>query len=303
MAADFAPWGRPLAPVTADGLTLNAVLSEVASARGHAILLQGRTEFVEKYAGVAAALNQRGLSVAALDWRGQGSSPRLLDDAMLGHVSDFAAYRADLDALLALPEVAALPGPRLLVAHSMGGAIALDWLRRGGANTVWGLVLSAPMLGLKLAAPLRWLAPKLAGLAVKAGLAERYAPGGGAAPYVASGFEDNVLTGDASSFNALADYLRVHPQVALGGPSHGWLKAAFDVMADLDGLTPPVPTLALLGSQEALVSPDAIRALAARPGGRLAVIDGARHEPFIETAARRAAVWSAIDSFLADMVP
>src|SRR6185503_7606312 len=44
--------------------------------RGVCMLLNGLTEFIEKYQEVADELNARGFVVASLDWRGQGASER-----------------------------------------------------------------------------------------------------------------------------------------------------------------------------------------------------------------------------------
>ena len=60
------------------------------------------TEYIEKYAHVAEALNAAGYAVASLDWRGQGLSERACDDPMKGHIDRFSEYQADIDALLAL---------------------------------------------------------------------------------------------------------------------------------------------------------------------------------------------------------
>jgi lysophospholipase len=300
MAPAFGPWGRVLKPMTADGVTLHARLAEVAGARGHVVLLTGRTEFTEKYAEVAREFMDRGFSVVSLDWRGQGASPRLTDEPMLGHVEDFAEYRADLEALLALPAVGMLPGPRVVLAHSIGGAIALRWLadQPGAARA---LILSAPMLGLTFPLGLGLVAPPMARAAVALGLGRRFAIGGGPASYLEQGFEGNVLTSDEAAFAALADFARENPHAALGGPSWRWVREAYRVMEGLP-TTPPVPTLALLGADEALVSAKAIRSLAGKPGGALVELPGARHEPLIETEATRAAVWRAIDGFLADQL-
>jgi alpha-beta hydrolase superfamily lysophospholipase len=62
----------------------------------------------------------------------------------------------------------------------------------------------------------------------------------------------------------------------------------------------PVPTLFVLGSAEAVVDPAAVRRAAREAGARLLVVDGARHECFIETPARQAMVWQGIDAFLAE---
>lgn len=302
MPADFAPWGEPLALTARDGVALRGAVSRPAGARAHVLLLPGRTEFLEKYAGVVAALGARGLAVASLDWRGQGGSARLARDASLGHVDDFAAFRTDLDALLAAPQVAALPGPRLVVAHSMGGAIGLSWLVEEGGAGVRAAVFSAPMLGLPLRPPVGWIAPGLARLAVRLGLGRAYAPGGGPQPYCFGPFEENLLTGDADSHAALGAFLRTNPGLGLGGPSFGWLAAAFDAMQALRERPVPVPSLFFVGTAEKVVDPVAIRNAARLAGARLVEIDGGRHEAFIETAPRRAALWQAIDDFLDEAI-
>lgn len=302
MQPAIGPWGQPLSLVAPDGIALHGAVLAVPGARAHAILLPGRTEFVEKYAAVAKALAARGLSVAAVDWRGQGASARLLADPMIGHVGRFADFHTDLDTLLAHPDVAALPGPRLLVAHSMGGCIALGWLLSRAAHGVTGAVFSAPMLGLRLRPPFGFIAPGLARLAVRLGLARFYAPGGGPKPYALGPFENNLLTGDATVFAELGAWLRAHPSAGLGGPSFGWLAASFDEMHALRGRPVPVPALFAVGTEEGIVDALAVRRAADAPGARLVVLEGARHEGFIETAQVRAALWAAIDGFLADVL-
>ena len=64
------------------------------------LLLQGLSEFLEKYAEVAAGLTGRGFEVYSFDWRGQGHSP--LDGAKAPGV--FARHLSDLHEMLqALP--------------------------------------------------------------------------------------------------------------------------------------------------------------------------------------------------------
>src|SRR5690606_16833709 len=110
-----------------------------------ALVLPGRTEVIEKYGLVVRDLAAAGWGALVVDWRGQGLSDRALPDPLKGHVSDFAEYQRDLDAVLA---VAAdlVPGPLPWLAHSMGGCIALRGLTRGLPCTA--AAFSAPMLGL-----------------------------------------------------------------------------------------------------------------------------------------------------------
>src|SRR6218665_39815 len=46
--------------------------------RGTICLVQGRTEFIEKYFETVADFRRRGFAVATFDWRGQGGSDRLI---------------------------------------------------------------------------------------------------------------------------------------------------------------------------------------------------------------------------------
>src|SRR5262245_44843306 len=80
----------------ADGMRLRAAIFETENRGGTVILLQGRTETMEKYFETACDLQKRGFSVATLDWRGQGGSERLLPDPLKGHVRDFSDYLQDL---------------------------------------------------------------------------------------------------------------------------------------------------------------------------------------------------------------
>jgi lysophospholipase len=183
--------------------------------RGRVALLHGRTEFLEKYIEVAAALSERGFDVVSTDWRGQGRSDRLLADARRGHVGAFADYQRDLKALLAAPEAQG-DGPLVMLAHSMGGAIGLRALDEG--HDFKAAIFSAPMWGVKLPLWAYPVARLIAGAGVGVGLAGSYAPGGGGAtPYALRGFDDNLLTADREQFDRIADRTREAGEYALGG--------------------------------------------------------------------------------------
>lgn len=269
--------------------------------RGTALIFSGRTEYIEKYGRVAGDLRARGFAVATLDWRGQGLSERPLTNPMKGHVGDFAEYQRDVEAFLAAPEVAALPGPRLLLCHSMGGCIGMRALMEGRAQPE-AAVMSAPMLGLAMSGAQRALAHVLSVLAGPLGLGERFTPD--PKPDVGyvlkTAFERNNLTTDREHYAWMRRHLEAAPDLALGPPTIGWLAAALREMRAI-AKAPPLatPMLMLLGSREEIVSPSAIRAFAARCGNcELAEIAGAKHEILMETPEIRAEVWRRIDAFL-----
>jgi alpha-beta hydrolase superfamily lysophospholipase len=71
-------------PIKAVGATLRAARFEAAPdvpARGTCVLLNGQTEFIEKYFEVIDELRGRGFAVATMDWRGQGGSGRMTEDS------------------------------------------------------------------------------------------------------------------------------------------------------------------------------------------------------------------------------
>ena len=266
----------------ADGVRLRGVAWR-GGQQGTVLLFTGRTEYIEKYGRVAADLAQRGYATASVDWRGQGLSDRALTDVLTGHVADFADYQHDVDALVAMARRMDLPRPYYLIAHSMGGAIGLRALHRG--LDVAAAVFSAPMWGIHLsplARPFAWI---LSWIARALGHGHRYVPGTDAAAYAGTTpFDDNLLTTDPEMFAYIQRQTEAHPDLSLGGPSLTWLWAGLRETRRLQRLAPPAyPALAMLGTDEEIVDPDAVRAVMRRwPSGRLDVVEGARHELMME---------------------
>src|SRR4051812_31176055 len=73
-------------------------LPEGTPKRAICLLLNGHTEFLEKYDEVAGELRARGFDVVSLDWRGQGASERRSYGNRSGHIGNFEEYDADLAA-------------------------------------------------------------------------------------------------------------------------------------------------------------------------------------------------------------
>ncbi|MBL7007557.1 MAG: alpha/beta hydrolase [Planctomycetes bacterium] len=123
-------WGRRWEPAT--------------ETRGEILLVHGLGEHLGRYQDVAAGLTARGFALQGVDLRGHGRSA-----GRRGHVERWSDYHADLDAA-----ARGLRRPHLVLAHSMGGLVALDWLR-DRPDQVAAVVLSSPLLGVAAAAP-RW---------------------------------------------------------------------------------------------------------------------------------------------------
>lgn len=258
------------------------------AAKGTVLLFPGRSEYVEKYGRVATELTAAGLTVFAVDWRGQGYADRLVDDPQLGHIGQFQDYQLDVAEMVAQATEMKLPRPWFLIAHSMGGCIGYRALAEG--LDVARAVFSAPMWGIQMSPLQRPLAHVVPTLARAINLGEQYAPGTTRKNYTAtSAFQDNALTSDAETYEWLRQHALSDEAFALGGPSVHWVGEAVEETAALARLTRPnCPVRTYLGTDEAIVSADAIRKLhTAWPNAELVMIEGALHELMMERPAIR----------------
>ncbi len=269
--------------------------------RGTVVILQGRNECIEKYYETIGDLSRRGLGTAIMDWRGQGGSDRLIGDREKGHVVSYDDYVADLDQFfeeIVLPDCV---GPFFVLAHSMGGLIALLAAPRL-VNRVRRMVLSAPLLAFEnLPLPM----PGLAGvsrLLCGIGLGSTYLGGGPRARHTTL-YSGNKLTSDYARFTRNgAIYLR-HPELALGGPTAAWIRAscaAAAAVADPEHrVRVQVPTLIIAAGADEVVSTPAIEAFGmSLKSGSVLTIDGARHELLQEADVYREQFMAAFDAFV-----
>lgn len=156
---------------TSDGVDLHFHAWTVPDHKAVVAIVHGYGEHAGRYAHVAKAYNEAGISAFAVDLRGHGRSagPR-------GHVLRFAEYHRDLDALLDALRARAGGKKLFVLAHSMGALATVDYLLAGGGKDVAGVVLSSPFFGVALAAnPLKLAAGRIMsriwpGLALPTGL-------------------------------------------------------------------------------------------------------------------------------------
>jgi lysophospholipase len=280
-----------------DGTRLRLGVWQAEAAKGTVLLFPGRTEYIEKYGRVACDLLAEGYTVAAFDWRGQGLADRPQHRRDMGHVISFDEYRQDVAAFRQALDDLGLPGPYHLIAHSMGGAIGLRALHDG--LPVKAAAFSAPMWGIQMTPFLKSIAGIVLGLARPFGFGTTFAPTTG--PWQPMAFDGNPLTHDRDQFDYMSRQVARHPELALGGPSVLWVKAALEETAALMEMpAPDVPTLTFVGGAESIVEVPAIETrMDSWPGGDLLRIDGARHELLMETPELRSRAISATLSHFA----
>lgn len=266
---------------------------------GTIVLVQGRAEFIEVYGETIAWLVGRGFAVITFDFRGQGGSRRRTRGT--GHVAAFREYVDDLAAVVRHAGEIGLPRPFHIVAHSMGGLVALL-----GAQTlsreVERMVLLAPLLGIErlpLPAPIIGLVAGAARLGGLSRLAATRMPPPGTQP-----FEGNRITSDATRYGRLGDLVDRNPALSTGAPTLGWLGAALGAIRRvrrMAGHPLPVPALFVASGADTIVSTAAIDRFARSvSGGGLVIIPHARHQVLIERDELRGAALAAISTFLLD---
>ncbi len=271
--------------------------------RGLCVLLNGQTEFIEKYFEVIDELRVRGFAVATFDWRGQGGSDRLLpDDSRKSYVRDFSEYDADLAAFL---EQVALPlahGRRpIAIAHSMGGHNLLRYLARHPDGFAKAIV-TAPMLAVSFRGNAAWFVGLVTAAQTLMGRGSRWVWGmEGRDPHRIT-FATQMVTSDAMRFARTQKILVDQPALRLAGATWSWLKAAMASMRWLATQAPHITTpLLLIGAgKDRIVLTAQTRAFAERlPHARYIEIADAGHEVLMERDALRAQWWHAVDDFLA----
>ncbi len=291
--------------VAADGIRLRTARWPATRGprRGTVVIAPGRGEFIEKYFEVVAELRRRGFAVAVMDWRGQGGSDRLLDHPRKGHIGDFSEYDLDLRQFMKEIVLPDCPPPYTGLGHSMGGAILMRNAIRAGS---WfdRIVVTAPMIAFssdKMGYPasLVRLYAEAAGL----GFARSFIPGGHEIMPDQMRFEDNQLTSDRERWQRMTGVLEVAPDLAIGSPTVGWLRAALRAMAELQEPDCPkrvqVPLLVFAAGADKIVDSRAAEDFAVQlKVGGLVRLPGSQHEILHENDPLRMRFWAAFDAYM-----
>ncbi len=271
-----------------------------SDSRGRILVQGGRADVIEKYLETIAHLHDRGWSVTAFDWRGQGGSGRLGADPHVGHAASFDPWIADLGAFWQGWRTEG-KGPAILLAHSMGGHIALRAMLDGMIDPD-AAILIAPMIGVK--------SPVGAGAGLRvARMMTRLGDPGRAAWAVrhdarSAGHRQQLLTHSVERYDDEAYWYGRDPSLLLGPPSWAWVLEAFAsgarLQADPRLASLAVPILMLVADADGLVdAPAAIRLAAKLPDVDLVRFGReSAHEILREGDAVRLRAYDAIDRFL-----
>lgn len=245
---------------TANGLRLHAHAWVAPSPMAVIAVVHGIAEHGGRYAWLAQRANARGIGLATVDLRGHGQSP-----GERSYVERFDDYLLDVDALWARAQELAAGGPLFLMGHSMGGAIALRWVRQR-RPAMAGLILSSAAL--KIGGDV----PRL--LIALAPLLSRWLP-----HMRGTRLDPSLISRDPAQVAAYVD----DPLVSLAAPPARTGAELLAVMEANRGAAPglTLPVYLFHGDADRLTDPDGSREIHAAWGGAdktLRIWPGSRHE-------------------------
>ena len=278
-----------------------------AGQRGSILFLPGRCDYYEKYLETLDGWSEQGWNVTASDWRGQSGSGRFSAELYTGDVPDFGIWVDDLAQLWAR-WIAETPGPHVLIAHSMGGHLAMRAVAEGKI-TPDALVLSTPMLGFLDKRVPAWVMHAAAWMMTKLGDPKRQAWKWGEKPRQLPEGRELLLTHDMHRYADEIWWREHRPYLAMGPASWRWVERAYASVRGLGrkGLLESLqlPVLIVGTDHDGLVSFAAIEDYVRRlPQGELCRFGPeARHEILREIDPVRDKALAAISAFLDRTVP
>jgi lysophospholipase len=286
--------------------------------KGAIVIVSGRTEAYLKYKELIFDLWNNDYSVYIHDHRGQGLSAReakVADHPQKGYVEDFPDFVADLRTFV---DQHVRPGQHrnhFLLAHSMGGAIASLYLEEEAAHPFRAAALSSPMHAIR--GLFGWngeiVTCKVARVFVAFGQATGYTVSGH--DYQPKAFDDNEYTSSRTRYQRFLDEYgaKENEKIRLGSATHGWYARACGASrrARENAARIAVPVRLFQAGRDTIVHPLGHREFCTNftkshpegcggPGGGPIVIDGAKHELFIEDDDKRNRVLTAILKFFAE---
>jgi lysophospholipase len=266
------------------------------------VLLNGQTEFIEKYFEVIDELRARGYCVVTMDWRGQGGSARALSEPRKVHVGSFAEYDDDLASLLDQVVAPLSKRPPIGLAHSMGGHNLLRTMH-ARPDAFARAIFSAPMIAVSTRGTPGWLARTVAATMTLTGRQDDWVWGMGGRDPLTMDFAEQLVTSDRARFLRAQDMLARTPEIRLSGPTWGWLEAAYRSMHEIhrpryaEAIATP-SLLVLAGRDRICLTPSAQSFAGRMPQGSSIDIEDAEHEILMENDSIRSRFWKAFDDFV-----
>jgi lysophospholipase len=263
-----------------DGISIAYDIFKAENENSIALFLTGRAEYYLKYEPFFSDLNNAGITVFAMDHRGQGASERMLENQQIGYVEKFDHFIDDAAFFLkkfVVPQKDQKK-PLFSISHSMGGAVS--FLLEEKLKIFDKMVFTSPMWGINFGYIPENIIYLLAKLFCSIGKDKEFVPGKKEHDFDAP-FENNDLTHSLENFKKQADFLKYNTDFALGGPTNRWVAESILAMRKIEKISPEFLTETLLLQAGADTVVDNFRqdkVLKNIKNGKKIVIENALHE-------------------------
>lgn len=237
------------------------------------LFIHGFAEHSGRYAAFAEALNERGITVEAIDLRGHGRS-----EGRRTHLRSMETVMDDLERWISGFDRCFLMG------YSVGGqAIAKLMLSGRLQEKIVGIIMISPCLSLCAKLP--------RGLATFARIGSKLFP----RLRVRSQMDVSIISRDTGEVQLYKDDPMVHERgtLASGAMLLKGVKLDFDPKE-----WPPIPTLIFHGDGDQITSHDASKAFATKVGAQFRSLPGAHHDLLHELPEVRTEVIKEIGDFI-----
>jgi len=263
-----------------DGISIAYDIFKAENEKAVALFLTGRAEYFLKYEPFFNHLNNEGITVFAMDHRGQGASERMLENQKKGYVEKFDHFIDDAAYFLKTKVTSEKKNdkPLFSISHSMGGAVS--FLLEEKLKIFDKMVFTSPMWGINFGHVPENIIHFLAKLFCALGKDKEFVPG--KKEYDSNApFENNDLTHSLENFEKQVDFLKYNPDFTLGGPTNRWVVESIEAMKKIEKISPEFLTETLLLQAGADTVVDNLRqdkVLGNIKNGTKFVIEGALHE-------------------------
>lgn len=266
--------------ISSDGLEIFYQKWLAHKARGTVVIAHGLGEHSSRYHNLLDQMAGKGISFYALDHRGHGRS-----QGKRGHILSFNEYIADLDVTVQMARCENPALPVILLGHSMGGVIAMQYALRH-SQAIDALVLSSAGLIPILDVP-AWQQKLVKVLS-------RIYPG----LVIPNGLDAAGLSHDQTVVN---DYLNdplVHDRVSVRWFTE-FIAAGQEALQRAGEIT--IPLLLIHGQDDPIVDykgSEQIMERASSADKTLYIFDGLLHETMNETLDRRQEVLAKVEQWI-----
>ncbi len=196
-------------------------------------IVHGFGEHSGRYPNVVNYFVPRGYAIYGFDHRGHGRSP-----GKRGHINAWSEYRDDVRAFLQLVAAQEPSRPVILLGHSLGGLIALEYVLRDPAG-LRGVIASGPLLVQPGVSP---------ALIAMAKILSRIAPG----TAIKTGLDASTISRDPAVVKAYQTDPLVH---SFATPRFSTEMTAAQNWTNAHAADLKLPLLLIVGSEDKLVPP------------------------------------------------